>query len=173
MQRSRDSNLCGGVLLLLPRPFTTMATVHPSRMGLVPQDPKQTQKIPYYRRSPSPRRNRSATPSRSRSRDGGRNGRDKDTHRGSYRGTRDDIRGRDHIRDNPRDGHRDGDRRRGSPQYDDYRRPPPSVEGQAPWRQPENMYPNRRGMKSDRPHGGAGPDFMERFVVHAMTLYIK
>jgi hypothetical protein len=33
------------------------------------------------------------------------------------------------------------------------------------------MYPNRRGdIKRDRPHGGAGADFMERFV-HWVTSF--
>lgn len=47
--------------------------------------------------------------------------------------------------------------RRGSPEYEEYRRPasPPAV--QAPWRQQENMYPPRRGGERDKPYGGDGP----------------
>lgn len=140
--------------------------VHPSRMGLVPQDPKPAYTTSTRRRSRSPRRDRDG---RSQSRERGRDGtRDKGNYRSSYKDIpRDDIRGRDRSRENVRDGHRDSDRRRASPQYDDYRRPPPP-EGQAPWRQAENMYPNRKGdFKRDRPHGAAGTDFMERFVIYS------
>ena len=143
-----------------------MAMVHPSRMGLVPQDPKPAYTSSTRRRSRSPRRDRSVTPIRSRSRERGRDGpRAKGDYRSSYRDIpRNDD--RDRIRENARDGHRDSDRRRASPQYDDYRRPP-LPEGQAPWRQPENMYPNSKGdFKRDRPHGAAGADFMERFVIY-------
>ena len=128
-----------------------MATIHPSRLGLVPQDSKQS--FPSRGRSPSPRR-------RSRSRENGRS----------------EYHSREHVRE------RDGDRvkrygrkdggiekngkdiegssrrvRRGSPEYEEYRRPasPPAV--QAPWRQQENMYPPRRGGERDKPYGGDGP----------------
>jgi hypothetical protein len=130
-----------------------MATVHPSRMSLVPKDPRDS--YPDYSerdrrraRSRSPRHR----PDRSRSRDR-------------------------HLR---------GDsRRRSSPAYDDYRRSsprrsPPREESKAPWKQQQNMYPNRRD-PGDRdrerpPHvagsygggwaadGGSGDDFMERYV---------
>ncbi|EDR12013.1 uncharacterized protein LACBIDRAFT_314103 [Laccaria bicolor S238N-H82] len=164
-----------------------MATIHPSRLGLVPQDPPQRR-----RRSPSPsprRRSRSRSPShrdkeRERDRDRnqrkGRDERDKgreryrDRSRGSRgRDERNDGRGRENGRgESPRRNAPEG--RRGSPLYDDYRRPaPPVVEGQTPWRQPENMYPNRGG---GRPSGAGseGAGFIEsrRAQREAMTVNV-
>ncbi|KAF8893467.1 ras-induced vulval development antagonist-domain-containing protein, partial [Infundibulicybe gibba] len=128
-----------------------MATIHPSRLGLVPQDPPI-----YYAsqgRSPSPTPPRSRSRDRDRDRDRDRNTtRERPPHEGSRRG-RDD-------RDRPPHDH-DTQRRRGSPQYEDYRRPAPPLpsvaEAQAPWRQQENLYPNRRGGE----FSGGGSDFLE------------
>ncbi|KAI0645791.1 ras-induced vulval development antagonist-domain-containing protein [Trametes meyenii] len=72
---------------------------------------------------------------------------------------------RDREREERRERERDGGKaRRASPEYGEYRRPSPGrareEEGQAPWRQQENMYPARR----DRGHGGyggGGSDFLE------------
>ncbi|KAF9024566.1 DUF926-domain-containing protein [Hymenopellis radicata] len=97
-----------------------MATVHPSRMGLVPK--------------------------RQRSRSLDRHGNDNNGPSSSRK-----------------------TERRASPAYDDYRRPPPPPpsEPTAPWRQPENMYPNRRAdVKStegiyNKGGQGGGSDFME------------
>ncbi|KAG6826383.1 hypothetical protein H0H92_016046 [Tricholoma furcatifolium] len=131
-----------------------MATIHPSRMALISQSGGRPEAY-VRRKSPSPPpRHRSPTPNRSRSRERRRDGgRERENSRREYD---DDRRGRDTERERDRD--RDGreERRRASPQYDDYRRPaPPQPEGQAPWRQPENIYSNRnRG-----PAGGS--DFME------------
>ncbi|KAF8915573.1 hypothetical protein CPB85DRAFT_413613 [Mucidula mucida] len=108
-----------------------MATVHPSRMRLVPQAPSDIRRG----RSPSPR---------SHSRD----------------------------RNVPSSSRRS--ERRASPAYEDYRRPPPPPpsEPTAPWRQPENMYPNRRGDVNhqgfhnvNKGGQGGGSDFMEKYVI--------
>ena len=76
-----------------------------------------------------------------------------------------------------RDRDRDGGRgRRASPDYGDYRRPSSPVRGggegakdgaaagAAPWRQEENMYPNRGGRQpyGGGGYGGGGSDFMDR-----------
>ncbi|KIK02706.1 hypothetical protein K443DRAFT_512764 [Laccaria amethystina LaAM-08-1] len=169
-----------------------MATIHPSRLGLVPQDPPQRR-----RRSPSPRRprSRSRSPSyrekrererdRDRDKDSQRRGRDerdkeKERYRDHSRGARgrderNDSRGRENGRGGGESPRRNGpDGRRASPLYDDYRRPaPPVVEGQTPWRQPENMYPNRGG---GRPYGAGseGAGFLEsrRAQREAMTVNV-
>ncbi|KAG1900498.1 ras-induced vulval development antagonist-domain-containing protein [Suillus fuscotomentosus] len=161
-----------------------MATVHPSRMGLVPQDPKDTYLARRRARSPSPRarspprhsererdsgRNRARDRSRERERDKRRDAsKHKDRDGGDVRKRDDDIdprqslnpdRGRDRERD------RSKERRRGSPEYTDYKRhatPPPT---EAPWRNQENLYPNRQGR--DRPphaggsYGGGGSEYLE------------
>jgi hypothetical protein len=156
-----------------------MATVHPSRMGLVPQDSQYP-----ARRRPSPppprRRSSSTASSRSRSRSRERARRDRsprDRDRDRDRGTRRERDGRKE-RSRSRDGRgrarddRNG-RRRDSPSYGDYKRsspPPPPAhapQGQAPWRQQENMYPRRD--REQRPSGTgwggrAGDDFLERCV---------
>ena len=141
---SREKTLCHQ-----PRRRREMATVHPSRMGLIPQEMRSKH---AERRSPSPRRSRpSPSPRRSRSGDHDRRRQD-----GERRG-RADSRERD----------RGYDQRRASPQYEDYKRPPaPAVgpgegESSAPWRQQDSMYPGRR----DHQHqGGGGLDFMERYA---------
>lgn len=127
-----------------------MATVHPSRMSLVPKDSRNA--YPDY-----PERERRRVRSRSpRDRQG---------------------------RSRSRDRYLNSDsKRRSSPAYDDYRRSsprrsPPREESKAPWRQQENMYPNRRGQgERDRPPhvggsygggwtgGGGGSDYMEGCV---------
>lgn len=162
-------------LLVFWHVLKIMATVHPSRMGLVPQDPKQAHITSYHRRSISPRRDRSSLSNHSR--EGGRNAdKDKDDYRGSHRDRPrpDNTRGRDRSGDNIRDGRYDSDRQRASPQYDDYRRPLPLVEGRTTWSQSENMYPDRRGdIMRDRSHGGSGADFMERFVMKNVAWFTK
>ncbi|KAF5385787.1 hypothetical protein D9615_002620 [Tricholomella constricta] len=154
-----------------------MATIHPSRMALISQAGGRPQGFSSRPRSPSPaRRRRSPTPnrSRSRSRERGREGKDRERDRDRDRAYDADRRDRGRDRDereSRRDRDLDGpnDRRRASPQYDDYRRPAPSEpEGQAPWRQLENMYPNRNAGRDRPPHAGGsygggagGSDFME------------
>jgi len=161
-----------------------MATVHPSRMALVPQDPKDT----YRRRarSPSPRarspprysererdsgRNRARDRSRERERDKRRDdSRHKDRDGGDDRKRDDDRRQRDKSADRGRDRERDRsrERRRGSPEYTDYKRPATPPPAEAPWRNQENLYPNRQGR--DRPphtggsYGGGGSEYLERYV---------
>ncbi|KAI6000588.1 ras-induced vulval development antagonist-domain-containing protein [Pisolithus albus] len=184
-----------------------MATVHPSRMGLVPQDRRdayQAERLYTRSRSDSPGRGGFATYGRgsndragSRGRDGEvfREGdrrrerysdRERESHREgsdkrgrergrqrsrsserprSFSGRRDggdEERGvsRDHRRDRDRESD-DGDhreRRRPSPEYSDYNRPPSPGQA-APWRQQENMYPPRtyRG----RPHSMQSTDYLE------------
>ncbi|KAF8815356.1 DUF926-domain-containing protein [Phlegmacium glaucopus] len=142
-----------------------MATIHPSRMGLIPHDMRSTKTERLRGRSPSPRRSRRSPspptrPSRSRDRDSGR----VRTTRDSYENDRKE---RSRSNDGRREGRRRSESRRKSPQYEDYRRtlPPPPVDSSAPWRQqPERMYPGR----GDQPrHGGpiygsgGGADFME------------
>ncbi|CAA7260748.1 unnamed protein product [Cyclocybe aegerita] len=136
-----------------------MATVHPSRMALIPQDMRETRNDRDRRRnrSPSPRRSRrSPSPRRNRSRerymDGGRDGgRGRDS--GYDRNRRN---GRENSRERGRDDHRASEPRRASPEYDDYRRPPPPSGGDAPatWK-PLDTY-------SIRPYyQGGGADFLE------------
>ncbi|KAF9483098.1 DUF926-domain-containing protein [Pholiota conissans] len=133
-----------------------MATVHPSRMGLIPQDMRgPAPPDRSTRRSPSPRRSRrSPSPRRSRSRERGRDG-----------GSR-----RDDSRDRGRASYRASEPRRPSPKYEDYRRPhvpmgpPPTLptgEPSAPWRQQENMYPGRRDHHGGPMHGSANAGFLE------------
>ncbi|TFK70621.1 DUF926-domain-containing protein [Pluteus cervinus] len=139
-----------------------MATVHPSRMALVPRDPPPHKRDEPRRRSPSPRRTPSPSRDRDRERDRQRNARNSDSRgrRRSYSRSRSPRRGdRDKDRDRERDrnDNRRSDRRR-SPEYGDYRRPSPGPDSQAPLKSQENMYPNRRG---DYGRGGAGADFLE------------
>ncbi|KAK0225635.1 ras-induced vulval development antagonist-domain-containing protein [Armillaria fumosa] len=126
-----------------------MAMVHPSRMGLVPRDPEPSQNDRRRGRSPSPRRSRrSPTPTRSRSRDR----KDRGWHEDRAQGKEYEHRG----------DRRSNAERRASPEYDDYRRP--EANRDAPWRQPENMYPTRRGGGDSGSYGGpksGGADFME------------
>ncbi|KAH7920711.1 DUF926-domain-containing protein [Leucogyrophana mollusca] len=135
-----------------------MATIHPSRMGLVPQDTKDQYPGRRRGRSPSPR---ARSPRRET-----RDHRDRDTDRDADKDRRD----RDSRRDRSRDRDR-SDRRRASPVYSDYRRaptPPANDGGDAPWRKQENMYPNRQ--QRDRPPhtggsfgppNGGGSEYME------------
>ncbi|OCH92453.1 DUF926-domain-containing protein [Obba rivulosa] len=190
-----------------------MATVHPSRLALVPQDPKDIYPTRQPRgRSPSPRYNRKPA-SRSRSRDRG-NRRDDPPHEYDRDRRRDDeprdrhderdvgrsrrpereraraddyfstedienrdgrrgesrSRSVDRERDTEREERRERDKpRRASPDYSDYRKPSPlraregsaPAQPQAPWRQPENMYPTRRGPALGGYGPGGGEDFME------------
>ncbi|KIK98472.1 hypothetical protein PAXRUDRAFT_679139 [Paxillus rubicundulus Ve08.2h10] len=168
-----------------------MATVHPSRMGLVPQDKNNDQPERRRAKSPSPsRRYESDRRDRDRDRDRDR-GRERDKERTDYsRGrtsprrrpeAREHSRGRVKDRERGRDGEtrrdrdgetlgqreRDGDGERGgrraSPEYGEYKRPVSPAPG-AP-----SMYPSRQprdGMyERDRPphaRGGyGGNDFLE------------
>ncbi|KAF9526533.1 ras-induced vulval development antagonist-domain-containing protein [Crepidotus variabilis] len=119
-----------------------MATVHPSRLALIPQDMRTANSERSRDRTPSPKRN------------GGRDynrGRDD---RATGSGHDHDRRGRSDSRE------RSSGNRRASPQYDDYRRaPPPAAESSAPWRAQENMYPPRQQQRYGG--GGGGTDFME------------
>ncbi|KAH7913260.1 ras-induced vulval development antagonist-domain-containing protein [Hygrophoropsis aurantiaca] len=136
-----------------------MATVHPSRMGLVPADIKKDNYSERRRgRSPSPR----ARSPRRESRDHRDKHRESDKDRHDYSSSRRDrSRDRDHT-----------ERRRASPVYSDYRRPPtpPPADdgGGAPWRKQENMYPGRqrdRPPHADRsfgpPSGMGGSEYLE------------
>ncbi|CAE7049974.1 unnamed protein product [Rhizoctonia solani] len=103
-----------------------MASVHPSRMGLVPADRSQRDS------SRNNRKSRSRSPVReSRSPEG----------RGRRRDHSDDSRRRSRSRE---------PRRRASPAYDNYERPAP-----APWRDQGNMYPSRDGHRGGWNGGGA------------------
>ncbi|KDR67517.1 hypothetical protein GALMADRAFT_283493 [Galerina marginata CBS 339.88] len=140
-----------------------MATVHPSRMGLIPQAMRETASERSRRRSPSPRRRRSPSPRRSRSRDRGRD-RDRDRENGRARDSGYDDRRTGETRDRGREEYRDraSEPRRGSPEYDDYRRnQPPAGESsaQAPWRQQDSMYPPKRDHQFQGGSGGA--NFLE------------
>lgn len=150
-----------------------MATVHPSRMGLVPQDPKNVYPDSRRGRSPSPPRrydrDRREREKRARDSDGG----ERDERRESRR-DRDDDQGsprrRDHReRDRGRHQSEDKDeaskgRRRASPEYGDYKRPasPPSM---------PRMYPNRPpqdGAYERRSYGGG--EYLERYVTQCLSV---
>ena len=162
-----------------------MATVHPSRMGLVPQDPKDVYPDRRRARSPSPPhrhdrdrregvkerekerardRDRESDDDSERGRGGGRE-RVRQDDRRDRRRDRDDERMSPRRRDSPRqadDRDRDRDRsRRASPEYGDYKRPP-SPSPAAP-----SMYPNRQsrdGMYERRGGYGGGSEYLERCV---------
>lgn len=173
-----------------------MATIHPSRMALVPQEPNAVVSRQYRGRSPSlrpreahvrstrdsPTYDRDYKRSRFEDENESRGNRDGERDRGRDRSRGDDRRDRSRDidrrhRNEDRDRGGDKERRRASPEYTDYRRPSPPLKNiqsqtQAPWRQQENMYPNRR-QERDRPvhaggsyggGGGGGADFMERCV---------
>jgi len=133
-----------------------MASVHPSRMNLIPQElrdrPQERSRGRSPRRSPSPRQRDQE--------------RDRDRRRDDNRRNYDDDRrsGRDRSVDRGRDSHRDrgAEPRRSSPQYEDYKRPPPPANtGEAPWRQQESMYPPHRGGNPYGGSGGSGASFLE------------
>ncbi|ESK96482.1 nf-kappa-b-activating protein [Moniliophthora roreri MCA 2997] len=147
-----------------------MATVHPSRMALVPQDSSFASERRERERSPPRRSYRSRSQSRSRTpprRDEGR-GRDRG---GRDRNSYDDRRDRrersvsiEDDRSNRRDSergrngrdYRSGGNRRGTPEYGDYQGPGNS-------RQSDNMAPptwNNRD-QSDYRGGGGGSDWLE------------
>jgi len=125
-----------------------MATVHPSRMAFIPQDARESRSHRTRGRSPSPRRSRS----RDRDRNEGR-GRDSGSGRGRER-----------------EDYRTSEPRRASPQYEDYRRPPPpapaSGESSAPWRQKESMYPPQH-------LGRSGTMAFQSFLDACVTLFIS
>ncbi|KAI9571135.1 DUF926-domain-containing protein [Boletus coccyginus] len=166
-----------------------MATVHPSRMGLVPQDPKDIYQGPRRGRSPSPPR-RHDRDRRERDRERGReNNDDSERGRGGNRerpddrrdrrrghdddrtspprhkdnGRRPDDRDRGRHRERERDEDRDRDRsrsrRRGSPEYEDYKRPA------SPGPATPSMHPNRppRDGTYERRggYGGGGSEYFE------------
>ncbi|KAI0339841.1 DUF926-domain-containing protein [Trametopsis cervina] len=164
-----------------------MATIHPSRLGLVPQDSNRQRG-----RSPSPRLSRPHEPSSPRSPAGGRSkyndGNDdrrrdeRDGDRAKHRARADDYfegdrkdrakersRSIDRQRDREREDRHLNDRvRRPSPEYSEYRRPsPPHLRREdpavaaPPWKQQENMYPSRRGGPPMNGYGGGGSDFMD------------
>ncbi|KAG8725952.1 hypothetical protein FRC12_023849, partial [Ceratobasidium sp. 428] len=120
-----------------------MATIHPSRLGLVP-GPSEPPSQPERRRG------------RSRDREDGDRGRTNRDRR-DYGSNDRDSGGR---RSASGERQRNTDRR-ASPSYGSYEKPPPPA---APWRQEGNMYPPR-----DNSHrgggwsngGGSGPDFLE------------
>ncbi|CAL1706710.1 unnamed protein product [Somion occarium] len=166
-----------------------MATIHPSRMGLVPQNPKDTYSSSAYPRgrSPSPRQPRKRTTSRSRSRErryagegrveqsGNRDSGYGDRSRRQERARADDYfdesRGRKRSRSRSLDKERDKERverrddrrgRRPSPEYTEYKRPSSKErEGSAPasWRQQDSMYSGRRDRPQAYPQGGS--DFLD------------
>jgi len=173
-----------------------MATIHPSRLGLVPQNSRGTNKDRQRGRSPSPRESRRRSPSRSRSPE---NRRDKERDRNGYddrskkngRARADDYfdgkeerprrrsRSDDRHRDREREERREKDRpRRASPEYSEYNRPGQEKEdgsgGNAPWRQQENMYPNRHERPPHNDYGGGGSEWMERYVqIELCSTYVK
>ncbi|KAG9096100.1 hypothetical protein FRC06_009043 [Ceratobasidium sp. 370] len=121
-----------------------MATIHPSRLGLIP-GPSEQSRQPEYRRS------------HSRDRDDDNRGR---TNWGRREHDPDDREPARH-QSTSREPRRNTERR-ASPAYGVYEKPPPPA---APWRQEANSYPARDG--SHRGHswsyegGGSGPDFLE------------
>ncbi|KAF9237563.1 ras-induced vulval development antagonist-domain-containing protein [Melanogaster broomeanus] len=165
-----------------------MATVHPSRIGLVPQDRKDLHSDRRRGRSPSPPRRHDRDHreyDRDRDRDRYRESdrertystrdrpspRKKDEERERSRGE-DRERGRDGKRGTDRDADRDKDTdrgrngRRASPEYGEYKRPASPAPGA------RNMYPSRQPRdeiaERDRPPhirveygGGGGSDFLE------------
>ncbi|KIJ68123.1 hypothetical protein HYDPIDRAFT_37686 [Hydnomerulius pinastri MD-312] len=163
-----------------------MATVHPSRMRLVPQDTKDVYPDHHRGRSPSlPRRHDRDSRDRDRGREQDRE-RGKD--RGRYREHSDDRREKDRERERGRDRDRspprrkEGDRerersrevgrdrdvdkgkdrardrngRRASPEYGDYKRPASPPPGAAA----PNMYPNRQQRGGD--YGRDRPPHVDR-----------
>ncbi|KAK7060994.1 hypothetical protein VNI00_000729 [Paramarasmius palmivorus] len=147
---------------LFPLTFTraTMATVHPSRMALVPQDSSFSSDRRDRDRDRSPPRrsyrSRSRSPPRRRDEERERN-RDRDR------------RGRDVSRDRERDRHDyDSDRgrngasnRRATPEYGDYKGPgngAPAAEDRSASRA---AYTNRNGREYDDYRGGGGSDWLE------------
>ena len=127
-------------------PTSTMATVHPSRMALIPPEIREYRSDRTRGRSPSPRRSRS---------------RDRDRNEG---------RGRDSGRGREREDYRASEHRRASPQYEDYRRPPPpaAAESSAPWRQKESMYPPQHLGRSGT---NAFQSFLDECVACVITFY--
>ncbi|KAF8647052.1 hypothetical protein AX16_006889 [Volvariella volvacea WC 439] len=153
-----------------------MATVHPSRMGLVPQDPptyyqgNTTGPSSSSQRPPSPRFNRDSDYRQSRrryeDRDSRRRSWDKNGSRGRSR-SRSVEKARDHSRSRSRDRRRGRDygdgrpERRRSPEYNDYRRPSPlrgRDDSPPPRRDQGNAYYGRRDYGRDY---NLGPEFLE------------
>jgi len=129
----------------------TMATVHPSRLGLIPKDLRpqnNSQDISPPRR----RHSRSQSPRRY--------SRDRDTKADRYHGRdrdRDRSRGRNLY--SRRDERRDYDSRRTSPKYDDYRFAP---EGFGNSRSQRRMYPERGGGGRYGDHFSGNADHLAR-----------
>lgn len=155
-----------------------MATIHPSRLGLVPHEPVSSSSYSRDRprgRSPSPRhsRHRSPSPRRRKDRSSERRTRDGDDvyqskDRSNNRRRRDN---RSHSAERPRgredgdDGKEAGNLRRASPVYEDYRNGA-SEGAQVPWRQGENMYPRR----FQGGYGGGSIEFMDGYVLKFQAL---
>lgn len=154
-------------------------------MGLVPKDPYPSDRRRARSRSRSPRNRSPPRPQRDGGGDGQNgeryrtadrhgHGGDRDRYGGRGRSKERSSDGRTHSpsrqrdgrdgesrgRDRERDGRDDQERRRPSPEYADYRRTSPGPA--APWRQQENMYPNR-GHRDRPPHGhsGGSTDYMD------------
>lgn len=138
-----------------------MATVHPSRMGLVPQDRKDV--YPGLRRagSPSPlsrydRHHRDKEKTRKRDSDNDRSQRDD---RGRYRRRE---RSRENQRERSRSRSKTPSRRRASPEYGDYKRPASPGPGTPRMylnRQPREGAHERRGG-----YGGGSSEYLERYA---------
>jgi hypothetical protein len=176
-----------------------MATIHPSRLGLVPHNINSDRQ---RGRSPSPRsshrlghsssRSPGRTDGHERSYRDSRYPSERETDRRNYRARADDYfdegrrgdnaSGRSRSLDRKRDlereeRHNKGLERRMSPEYSDYRRPSPSYGQQdsptlAPWRQQENMYPNRRGGASTA-LGGSGTNFLDRYALNILQSHLS
>ncbi|KAG9121991.1 hypothetical protein FRC07_001811 [Ceratobasidium sp. 392] len=117
-----------------------MATIHPSRLGLVPGPSEQSRHSERRRSSSRDRdenRGRTNRDRRERSPDNREPGRRRSTSRERQRNTE----------------------RRASPSYGNYEKPPPPA---APWRQEGNMYPPRDNSHRGTSYGGGGgQDFLE------------
>jgi hypothetical protein len=178
---------CGAVrsalLSFLCHPPPAMAAVHPSRAHLVPQGQRHGSDLssrgrpasPPPRRRHSPGRERSASPRQDYDR-GGHREKERSRERASERERRDrdgppdrDGRGDDRGRRRSASRERDGARRR-SPEYSEYRRPPPEDRRDAAPHQAGSMYPSRGvgggyGSTGNSGYAGnaGGGDYAERY----------
>lgn len=149
-----------------------MATIHPSRMGLVPHNGSSSAQNERKGRSRSRDREDARHGGYSDRRDNGYGRRDNGYERrdGGYE-RRDN--GWDRKDDKQEGRGRDNDdrgrnqERRPSPSYDDYRRQPPPHLAHSSQPPPRNMYPNRGGgYGGGRPPGGMGnSDWFGRCVI--------
>lgn len=130
-----------------------MATVHPSRLGLIPENlrPQNNSQDPSRMSPPRRRHSRSQSPRRYR---------DRDTKADRYHGRdrdRDRSRGRNSY--SRRDERRNYDSRRTSPKYDDYR---PAPEGFSNSGSQRRMYPERGGRGRYGGHFSGNADHLAR-----------